>query len=153
MEIVLTRKWKKADYTIGELSVGGRVLCNTLEDTDRGLNCMMSVVDIKRAKIYGRTAIPTGRYEILWNVSNTFRTKSWAIPYSGNVPLVDGVKGFDRIRIHPGNTAADTLGCILVGRNTVKGKVTQSVECYRNLLDNYLVPAFRRRERCYITIK
>lgn len=153
MEIYITRRWKKADYTIGELSIGGQVLCNTLEDTDRGLHNMMSVADIKRAKVYGRTAIPTGRYRVLWNVSNTFRTRPWAVPYSGCVPLIDRVKGFDGIRIHPLNRPEETLGCIGVGKNTIKGQVTSSVECYRMLLDKYLVPAFKRGESVWVTIR
>lgn len=153
MEIYITRRWKKADYTIGELSIGGQVLCNTLEDTDRGLHNMMSVADIKRAKVYGRTAIPTGRYRILWNVSNTFRTRPWAVPYSGCVPLIDMVKGFDGIRIHPGTDQYSTSGCLLVGLNTIKGKLTSSQKMYFKLLDEYLVPAFKRGESVWITIR
>lgn len=153
MEIYITRRWKKADYTIGELSIGGQVLCNTLEDTDRGLHNMMSVADIKRAKVYGRTAIPTGRYRILWNVSNTFRTRPWAVPYSGCVPLIDRVKGFDGIRIHPGSDQYSTSGCLLVGLNTIKGKLTSSQKMYFKLLDEYLVPAFKRGESVWITIR
>ena len=153
MEIYINRRWKKATYTIGELVIGGQVICNTLEDTDRGLDNMMSASAIVHAKKYGQTAIPTGRYRILWNVSNKFRTKSWARPYSGCVPLIDRVKGFDGIRIHPGNTPADTYGCVLPGKNTEKGKVTSSVECYRMLLDKYLVPAFKRGENVWITIR
>lgn len=153
MEITVERKWIKAEYSIGNLYIGRELICNTLEDTDRTLTCMMSTAEIRRIKVYGRTAIPKGRYRVKWTVSNSFRSKSWAAPYGGCVPLIDGVKGFDGIRIHPGNSAADTLGCILVGRNTVRGKLTSSAETYRNILDNYLVPAFKRGENVWITIK
>ena len=153
MEIIVDRKYKKADYSIGILYIGGVPICNTLEDTDRGLDCMMSTADIKRAKVYGKTAIPTGRYRVLWNVSNTFRNRPWAKPYSGCVPLVDRIKGFDGIRIHPGNKPSDTYGCILVGKNTVKGQLTSSADTYRMLLDKYLVPAFKRGENVWITIR
>lgn len=153
MEIVIIRRWKKADYTIGELSIGGVVLWNTLEDTDRGLTSTMSTGEIARKKVYGKTAIPTGRYRVLWTVSNTFRNRSWAKAYSGCVPLIDGVKGFTGIRIHPGNTASDCTGCVLVGRNTIKGQVTQSQASYFSLLDLYLVPAFKRGEQVWLTIK
>ena len=135
------------------MSIGGVILCNTLEDADRGLTSAMTSSEIARKKVYGKTAIPTGRYRVLWTVSNTFRRRGWAVQYSGNVPLIDGVKGFSGIRMHPGNTASDTLGCILVGRNTIKGRVTQSVDTYRMLLDKYLVPAFKRGESVWLTIK
>lgn len=153
MEIYLDRKYRKADYSIGILTIGREVFCNTLEDTDRGLTAMMSTADIKRAKIYGKTAIPLGRYRILWTVSNSFRTKSWAAPYGGCVPLIDGVKGFDGVRIHPLNTPEETYGCIGVGRNTIKGQLTSSAATYRELLDKYLVPAFKRGESVWITIR
>lgn len=153
MEIVINRRWKKADYTIGELSVGGVVLWNTLEDTDRGLTSTMSTGEIARKKVYGRTAIPTGRYRVLWTVSNTFRSRSWAKAYNGCVPLIDGVKGFTGIRIHPGSDHYSTSGCVLVGLNTIKGMLTSSQKMYFKLLDDYLVPAFRRGEQVWVTIR
>jgi len=51
------------------------------------------------------------------------------------LPLVNNVKGFSGIRIHPGNTAADSLGCILVGENKVKGKVINSQKWWSKLMD------------------
>lgn len=153
MEIVVNRRWKKADYTIGELSIGGIVLWNTLEDTDRGLASSMSSSEIARKKVYGKTAIPTGRYRVLWTVSSSFRNRAWAAAYNGCVPLIDGVKGFTGIRIHPGTDQYSTSGCLLVGRNTIKGKLTQSQASYFTLLDHYLVPAFKRGESVWITIK
>lgn len=152
MELYLHRRWKKAGYTVGELTLGGVVLCNTLEDTDRGLACTMSAAEIKRAKVYGQTAIPTGRYRLAFTYSQTFGSRSWAKPYGGRVPLLEGVKGFDGIRIHPGNTAADTLGCVLLGKNTEKGKVTQSQMTYKEILDGYLLPTWKRGESIFLTI-
>lgn len=153
MEIIINRRWKKADYTIGELSIGGVVLWNTLEDTDRGLTSTMSTSEIARKKVYGRTAIPTGRYRVLWTVSDTFRSRSWAKAYNGRVPLIDGVNGFTGIRMHPFNRPEESLGCIGVGRNTIKGQITQSQASYFSLLDLYLVPAFKRGEQVWLTIK
>ena len=68
MEIKVDRKWKKEKYTIGRLYIDGEFICNTIEDTDRGLSQDMSEEEIKSKKIYGKTAIPTGRYKVLMNV-------------------------------------------------------------------------------------
>lgn len=153
MELILTRRWPKSDYTIGELSLGGVVLCNTLEDTDRGLVCTMDAAEIRRRKIYGRTAIPKGRYRVAFTWSPAFSSRSWARVDGGCVPLLENVKGFEGCRIHPGNTAEETNGCILPGKNTAKGRVTASQEHYRLLVDNYLKPCWKRGESVYITIK
>lgn len=124
MEIKIERRWRKAAYTIGRLYVDGDYLCETLEDTDRGLKSDMSEEEIKRIKVKGATAIPTGRYKVEITYSPRFKKQ---------MPLVLNVKGFDGIRIHPGNTAKDTEGCILPGRNTVKGMVTNSRYWYNIL--------------------
>jgi hypothetical protein len=54
------------------------------------------------------------------------------------MPRLVGVKGYEGVLIHPGNTASDTYGCILVGRNTVKGKVLQSQATWKALMDKLL---------------
>lgn len=104
-------------------------------------------------KVYGETAIPTGTYVVKLTYSNRFGARAWASKYGGKVPEVTNVKGFSGIRIHPGNVAQDTYGCILLGKNSVKGKVTQSTEYYYKLLDNHIVPAVSRGEKITLTIK
>jgi hypothetical protein len=59
------------------------------------------------AKIRGATAIPMGRYSVRISFSPKFQCE---------LPEVLSVPNFTGIRIHPGNTAADTEGCVLVGR-------------------------------------
>ena len=93
MKLELYRKYRKPGYSIGLLYINGKFICNTLEDTDRGLKSGMSEAAIAAVKVKGKTAIPTG---------------------------------FSGIRIHSGNTAEDTEGCILCGKNTEVGKVTNS---------------------------
>ena len=113
----LHRKYRKNGYTIGLLYVNGKFVCNTLEDTDRGLTSSMTKEQIADVKVKGKTAIPVGTYPVIMSYSPRFKRQ---------MPLLCGVKGFEGIRIHSGNTANDTEGCILCGKNTEVGKVTNS---------------------------
>lgn len=109
MKLTLKRIALKSDYTIGKLYIDGKYFCDTLEDTVRDLT--------KDPKIPGATAIPAGTYR----VSVTYSPK-----FGRDLPLVENVPYFTGIRIHRGNTAADTSGCILVGENKAVGKVLNS---------------------------
>lgn len=154
MELLLDRKYKKATYTIGKLYVNGKLVCDTCEDKDRGLTQTMPLNEIKKKKVYGTTAIPTGRYKIVMNqVSYKFADRSWAKPYQGKLPRLLQVPGFERVLIHVGNSAQDSLGCILAGNNKAVGKVLNSTNTFRMLMDSYLVPAARKGEEIWITIK
>lgn len=137
MEIVLERKWKKPNYTIGVLSIDGKRFCEALEDTDRGLKDSMSIEQIKSLKKPHITAIPTGIYEVNLNtVSPKFGSRSFYKEVcKGKVPRLLNVKGFDGILIHAGNKAEDTDGCILVGMNLEKGKVLKSQETFKKLYE------------------
>lgn len=118
MEIKIDRAWKRDGYTISRIYVNGKLFgCNTLEDTDRGLRQDMILEEIKRIKVYGETAIPSGSYECVYTYSTRFKKM---------LPLLLDVPGFDGIRIHSGNSAKDTLGCILVGKNDKKGWISNS---------------------------
>lgn len=153
MEILIKRRYKGATYTIGTLYVDGVRFCDTLEDEDRGIDASMSEANIARYKVYGKTAIQTGTYRIDMNtVSQKFKNRSWAKHYGGIVPRLVGVKGFSGVLIHPGNSEADTLGCVLVGENKVKGQVINSQKTWFALMDNYLIPARQRSETIYLTI-
>lgn len=153
MEVLIERKWKKDTYTIGNVYINGDFFCNSLEDKDRGLDNNMTLEEINSKKVYGETTIPTGTYEIRMSYSNKFAVRAWASKYGGKVPEVLNVKGFSGIRIHPGNTAKDTLGCILVGKNNEKGKVTNSTSYYHKLLDEYIVPASNKDEKIELIIR
>lgn len=153
MQLTLERKWKKDAYTIGKLYVNGEFFSNTLEDKDRGLTSSMTLEEISKKKIYGQTAIPSGTYEVKMTYSSRFNSRAWGKKYGGKVPELLNVKGFGGVRIHPGNKAADTLGCILVGKNSAVGMVTNSQTYYFKLLDNYIVPATKRNEKIMLTIK
>ena len=117
MRLTLIRIANRPTYCIGKLYVDGVYVCDTLEDTDRGLDDKMDVEEIKKLKVYGKTAIPTGIYPVTITYSQKFKK---------NLPLLLNVKGYEGIRIHSGNTDKDTLGCILVGQNKQVGKVLNS---------------------------
>ena len=142
MKLELYRKYRKNGYTIGLLYADGKFVCNTLEDTDRGLTSAMSERQIASIKVKGKTAIPTGVYSIIVTYSPRFKKQ---------MPLLNNVKGFEGVRIHSGNTANDTEGCILCGKNTEVGKVTSSriwTEKVYELINN----AIRKREIVTIEI-
>lgn len=102
MIVKVKRTFKGPEYTIGKLYIDENYFCDTLEDT------------VRKVKIAGKTAIPTGTYKVKKTYSPRFKT---ILPEILNVPNFTGV------RIHSGNTAKDTDGCLLLGLNKVKGAV------------------------------
>lgn len=129
LRITILRKWnvKKDDggYCIGKIYANGEELFETLEDYDRGLKDEMPLEEIKARKVYGKTAIPTGIYELILNYSPKYKKV---------MPLLLNVKGYSGVRIHSGNTEKDTEGCILVGWNKKKGMVIDSRKAYDILM-------------------
>jgi len=113
-EIVLNRKLKLENKTIGELLIEDKKFCDTLEDKVRFTWVLGKIVG---SKVFGKTAIPTGRYEVVLTYSERFKRI---------LPLLLKVPQFESIRIHGGNTEADTEGCPLIGKldtktNTIYG--------------------------------
>lgn len=149
MELKLERPARKPTYTIGRLYIDDQYFCDTLEPTDRGLTADMRLGQLRRLKVQGKTAIPTGRYKVdMHTVSPRFRLASWAKPYGGIVPRLVGVPCFSGVLIHVGNTGKDTQGCILVGRNKAVGKVLDSAETYKALMERLLAA----KDEIWITI-
>lgn len=109
MKLRVERLWPRDTYTIGRLFVNDEFFCNTLEDKIRDIE--------NEGKVYGETAIPEGVYKVVFNYSPKFKR---------NMPRLLDVPYFEGILIHSGNTAKDSLGCILVGKNTQKGMITES---------------------------
>ena len=124
MRLTLKRIANRKDYCIGKLYINGKYFCDTLEDRDRGLDDSMSEEEIKQIKIKGETAIPTGIYTILLTYSPKYKKV---------MPLINNVKGYSGIRIHSGNSSKDTEGCLLVGKNTVVGRLTDSRNTFNAL--------------------
>lgn len=139
IKLSLKRQYKGVSYTIGKLYLNGKYFCDTLEDPDRGLTSKMSKAEVAKLKVYGDTAIPTGTYKVVMNVvSPKFKDRSWAKPYGGKLPRLVDVVGYEGVLIHVGNKPADTLGCILVGENKVKGQVINSTATFSRLMTELL---------------
>lgn len=140
MKIQVKRRFLGDKYTIGSLfvngqryRVGGRVV-DTLEDKNRDVN-MNGRFDNGERKVYGETCIPFGTYTIGLDFSPKFSKKPryTAFIHNGRMPHIRNVPSFSGILIHGGNSAADTLGCLLVGFNTIKGGLTNSLNVFKQL--------------------
>ena len=152
MELILERIAKRKTYTIGRLYIQRHVddeylagtenqyFCDTLEPTWR---------DYKNGayKVKGRSAIPEGRYAVVISYSPKF--KAW-------LPILLGGPEFNRkwqgVRIHAGNTAEDTEGCILVGKNKIVGQVVDS-RIWLHRLKQKIVEAKDKGEAVWLTVK
>lgn len=154
MELLIDRKWKKGTYTIGVLYVDGERFCETCEDRDRGLRCDMSDMIIRQTKVPGETAIPLGKYNVRMDVTSPkYSAVKWYNDFcKGKMPRLEKVPGFEGILIHPGSSALDSAGCCLVGRNTVKGGLTQSRDTFKALYAK-MKAAYERGEKITIEIK
>ena len=151
MELELKRIARRDTYTIGRLYIDGAYFCDTIEDKDRGLRQDLPLSVNKARKRAGETAIPTGRYQLTLGVkSPKFGSRKEYAFCNGYLPRLLNVPAFDGILIHIGNTARDSAGCILVGRNTVVGKVTHSAVTFWGLYDKLQEGA--KKGRIFITI-
>lgn len=123
LKILVDRIAKQETYTIGKLYIEGHYFCDTVEDKVRDLqdrNHDGDFDDRGEGKVYGQTAIPVGTYPLTLSMSNRFKR---LLPELHNVP------GFEGVRIHSGNTAEDSHGCLIVGINDKKGWVSRSRNC------------------------
>lgn len=124
MTLTIIRRYFNVSSTVGELLVDGKFFCHTLEDRDRGLTQYDRLTTIRDTKVPGQTAIPRGRYTVRFTYSPRFGRETLQ---------VTDVPGFEGIRIHAGNTADDTEGCILLGDRAGEGRVKNSRKRVREL--------------------
>jgi len=152
MELILERIAKRKTYTIGRLYIRRQVMdeylpgmadeyfCDTLEPTWRDY-------EHGAYKVKGRSAIPEGRYAVVI---------SWSPKLGAWLPILLGGPEFNKqwqgIRIHAGNTAKDTQGCILVGKNKLVGQVVDS-RIWLHRLKQKIVEAKDKGEAVWLTIK
>lgn len=128
----------------GRLYINDQFECWTLEDVEREMTDGEKGLT-KEEKVHGKTAIPTGRYRV--DITRSAR-------FGRDLPLLLNVPNFEGIRIHPGNTAADTEGCILVG--TVASKTTGFLGGSRvafNKLFDKLFDAKADKEEIWIEVR
>lgn len=145
MELSAHRQWLTDLTSISELLLDGKPFKRPLyilEDTDRGLHSSMRLSQIKAIKVAGRTAIPTGRYQILL---------TWSPKYQRIMPLLNEVPGYAGIRIHSGNFHQDTEGCLLPGLTKGKDYVGSSRDAIK-ILDALFTKAEFKKEEIFITI-
>lgn len=130
MQIDLIRELGTEGYTIGTMRINNAYECYTLED------------QVRPEKVYGETAIPEGTYKVIVSYSPRFKR---------DLPLLLNVPNFEGIRIHPGNKADDTHGCILVGVSKGHGSIGGSRIAF-NLMYERILQAWSRHEDIQITI-
>lgn len=134
MKLDLVRFQFNPRSTIGELLVNGEHECWTVEDVVRPVGA---------PKVHAKTAIPYGTYPVVI---------TWSPRFKRELPLLVGVPGFEGIRIHAGNTADDTEGCILPGTTHTSDAVANSRVAF-NALFAKLQDAIRRGTKVTMTIK
>lgn len=108
----LVRRWLTSQSTIGELKVDGKRVCYVLEDV------------VRPDKVYGKTAIPQGEYEVLI---------TWSPRFQRMLPILVDVPNYQGVRIHPGNTADDTEGCLLPGTTRLDDRVGESRKAFEKV--------------------
>ncbi len=134
MKLEVSRLWPDTACTIGTLSVDGAPMCFTLEDIVRPPD---------EPKVFGQTAIPAGIYKVIVTHS----------PHFGcDLPLLVDVPNFDGVRIHPGNVAADTEGCILVGMDHLSDSIGRSRIAFGELMPK-IEAAIARGEEITIEVE
>lgn len=131
MNLLLIREYFTENSTTGSLYIDGKFECFTLEDV------------VREEKIYGKTAIPEGLYELIVTMSPRFKRE---------LPRLLEVPNYEGVLIHAGNSAKDTEGCILVGRTRKKDWVGSSQLALGDILDK-LEKAYERKDPIYIEIK
>lgn len=114
-KVEVKRIFMCSEYTIGKLYIDGAYFCDTLEDTVRA-----------GEKVYGKTAIPAGTYKV---------KMTWSPRFKRYLPELLNVPNFSGVRIHSGNTATDTEGCLLLGLNKVKGRILNSKDAVEFFID------------------
>ena len=131
MKLLLQRHPSSAECTIGDLFLNGQWYWYTLEDV------------VRKDKIRGKTAIPCGLYKV---------TVNWSTRFQRPLPLLLDVPKFVGVRIHTGNTADDTEGCILVGKELGKDAIYKSREAFADLFER-IKTALNFNEEITIEIK
>ena len=139
MKLKVQRPVKHSDIcTISDLYIDGVKVCYSLEDVVREVKGK----PVAEWKVQNETAIPCGTYKVIVDYSNHFKK---------NLPHILNVPGYEGVRIHSGNTAADTEGCIILGLNEASNSVTKSRDAM-SIVFPMIQKAFDNKEEITIEI-
>lgn len=138
MKLVLTRDTYTDTTTLGTLACEGAIICQTLEDKMR-----QDSRPVNEWKVPGKTAIPTGVYDLVVTRSPRFKT---------DLPLLLNVTGYIGVRIHPGNTHQDTDGCIIPGLKRQGDSVIMSRAAY-DIVVRQIQAELRRGKQVTLEVK
>lgn len=141
LELCILRYNGTKDFTAGRLFADGVYVCNTLEDEVREVEGLA----VDKWKVYGKTAIPRGRYQVILSYSPKFKRI---------LPEYLDVKGFTAIRGHSGNKTDDTLGCTLYGLEDGNDKDAWlgNSRAAETLVINMIDKSNKANKRCYVTV-
>jgi len=139
MKFVMQRGQSKSGVTLSRLMLDDTFICDMLEDEVREV----AGQPVDSWKVHGKTAIPAGTYEVVAHDSPRFGPDTLTLP---NVP------GFKYIRVHAGNAAEDTEGCLLPGLRMSDTRVASSRAALARLRE-LVLPELQKGEQVHIEIK
>lgn len=156
LEFYLWRFALKDTYTVGRLYVNDIFICNTIEDKDYGFdnNTPISLIKQTKREHPKQVAIPYGCYEVSTQWARGFAdSHPWykTQPLGSHIPCLVDVPGYSGILLHCGVSAESSAGCIILGYNTIKGKVTDSKKAY-NKVATIIEEANKQGLKTFITI-
>ena len=151
MKIIIDRVYKYPKYTVGEVWVNGDFFAYSMEDVDRGLHVDMPMRYMRERKVYGETAIPCGSYEVIVDYSPKFKKYMPHVMYRTDEDKLVEVPCFSGIRLHPFNTAEESLGCIGFGDWQGTNRIVNS-KSYTAMLTDKIQKARNKKEKVVLEI-
>ena len=139
MDITVQRKTLTDKTSIGNLLIDGKHFCYTLEDVVREVEGQ----PVAAWKVQDQTAIPRGRYRVKVSYSPHFEKY---------LPELLDVPGWTNVRIHGGNGAVDTAGCILVGSAQAFNRIWNCAKVVDSLTTKIML-AIKAGEQVWITVE
>lgn len=143
MDLFLERKILNDNSTEGNLLIEKKWFCHTIEDKVRAKPGMWK----SENKVFAKTAIPYGRYEVAVTWSNKFQRR---------LPLIINVPDFEGIRIHNGTSELSSAGCVIVsfksddGPDSKRNRLVNDKKAMNDLCD--LIEKTQKKEKVWINI-
>lgn len=151
LELLSQRTFYSEKYTISDFYIENNVkFSNILEDKVRDLNRDGDLKDAGETKVWGKTAIPAGRYKVTIAPTSIKLWPEYVKRFGQVLPLLHNVEGFSSIRMHHGTDETNTEGCLIVGKNKAVGKVLESRDTLYRLME---ILTDKNVSEIYITVK